>query len=329
MDEHTDEPGPVGELSRRRFLALAGGVGATAGVGALLGPSLLEAVLGAVPAGAATAPGRSSSRTLVIVALYGGNDGLNTVVPYQDPAYAAPRGILAIDPSTVLPLGDGFGLHPSLGQTQKLWQSGQLAIVHGVGFADPNYSHFESMDIWQAGSTDASKTSGWIGRWLDATHASPLQAVGIGPTLAPALAGHMVQGAAIPPGPMILPGNGGEQRAYQGMAATSRAEAPLAQEAARSGTDLLTVDRVLGPVLRQTAASNPLRLPSAAPTGLAGGHESALAIANGGGGPSSQNVLATQLSIVANLILADAPGDASSSAGPTPTPPSSRPSRPC
>ena len=104
--------------------------------------------------------GSPNGSRLVLVTLYGGNDGLNTVIPYRDPAYAAARGPLAVDPSSVLPLADGFGLHPAMPGFKKLWDAKELAIVHGVGFADPNYSHFESMDIWQSGVTGLARVHG-------------------------------------------------------------------------------------------------------------------------------------------------------------------------
>jgi uncharacterized protein (DUF1501 family) len=317
MDQNPEDRDDERAVSRRRFLALATGAGLALGAGAALGPSLVDALVNTDGVAAATAAGRTagrtasrtSARTLVLVALYGGNDGLNTVVPYEDPNYAAARGVMALDPSSVLVLGDGYGLHPALTQMKAVWEAGNLAIVHGVGFGDPNYSHFESMDIWQAGSTDAATTTGWIGRWLDATRAGPLQAVGIGPTLAPALAGARVQGAALLPGPIQLPGTALEHRAYAAMAKTGSHEAALTAEAAQSGSDLLLVDRRLGPILDRTAAADPLHLPDVAAGSRPSASAGALAIANGGGGLSSGNVLATQLSVVANLILAGAPAD--------------------
>ena len=245
-------------------------------------------------------------RTLVLVTLYGGNDGLNTVVPYKDPAYAAARGILAVDPSTVLELGEGFGLHPSMPRLHELWQKHQLAIVQGVGFADPNYSHFESMDIWQTGLPKDPSGPGWLGRWMDKTHASPLEAVAIGPTVPTLLVGDQVQAAAIAAGPIRLPGSPADIARYRSLAAVSADEPALLAAAARANGNLLTVDKVLGPTLDATATSDPLHVKgSQAPS--ATGAANALAIANGGGGLASANVLATQLSIVANLLLADVP----------------------
>ncbi len=300
-------PVPAGpthiRLDRRMFLALAGGAGAVGMLGAALGPRAWEVVFGGASdrAGALSA---GTAKRLVLVTLYGGNDGLNTVVPYQDPAYAASRGALAVDPSTVLPIGEGFGLHPALTGLRKLWDAKKLAIVQGVGFPDPNYSHFESMDIWQSGSTTSSTTTGWIGRWLDRNGSSPLRAVGIGPTTPVVLQGERVQGASLPSGPIQLPGSTQEQSLFAQLAGTTKSEAGLVMEVARSNADLITVEQRLGPILARSATSDPLHL---SPATAASGPPAALAIANGGGGVSSAGVLATQLSMVANLILAGSP----------------------
>jgi len=301
-----DDVEPQATLSRRRFLSLAAAGVAAGGAASMLGPVLWDQL---ARAGAAMGPpgalGSTSDRTLVLVTLYGGNDGLNTVVPYQDPSYLAARRILAVDPSTVLDLGDGFGLHPAMPQFHKLWTDKHLAIVQGVGFANPNYSHFESMDIWQTAQPQDPSGTGWLGRWMDKTGADPLRAVSIGPTVPTLLTGAKVQAAAIAPGPIKLPGSAADVALYRSLATTSDREPPLLVEAAHSNADLLEVNAVLGPVLDKSRA-NPLHLTGAeAPS--TNGSAAALAIANGGGGPSAANVLSTQLSVVANLLLADVP----------------------
>ena len=297
-------------MHRRAFLGLAGGAGALGVLGAMFGPRAWDTLFGGGPSAGSSAGGTlgaAGGDTLVLVTLYGGNDGLNTVIPYEDPAYAPARGPLAVDASSVLPLADGFGLHSKMPGFKKLWDSRELAIVHGVGFADPNYSHFESMDIWQAGSTDAATSTGWLGRWLDGTRSSPLRAIALGPTLPTALSGARVQGAAIPVGPLVLPGTASEQGLYAAAANADRADAPLAAEVAASDRVLLELRQRLGPVLDRTASANPLHL--ADESELAEGAAPNLAIANGGGGQASGNVLAVQLSVVANLILSGASAD--------------------
>jgi len=294
-------------LSRRHFLSLAAAGVAAGGAAGMLGPVLWDQLS---RAGAATRSsgslGSTTGRTLVLVTLYGGNDGLNTVVPYKDPSYASARGILAVDPSTVLDLGDGFGLHPAMPRFHKLWADRHLAIVQGVGFANPNYSHFESMDIWQTAQPQDPSGTGWLGRWMDKTGADPLRAVAIGPTVPTLLAGDKVQAAAIAPGPIQLPGSAAAVALYRSLATTSRGEPALLAEAAHSNSDLLEVNTVLGAVLNKTAHANPLHLTGAQAPDTSGS-AGALAIANGGGGTSAANVLTTQLSVVANLLLADVP----------------------
>jgi len=291
-------------LSRRHFLALAGGLGAAGVLGATLGPKAWEEVFGG-DRSAMAGIDNSGGRRLVLVTLYGGNDGLNTVVPYEDPSYESARGPLALDPSTVLPLGEGFGLNPSMTGFKELWDQKRLAIVQGVGFADPNYSHFESMDIWQSADPSGSISTGWIGRWLDGTAGSPLRAIGIGPTAPVALTGERVQGVTLPAGPLVLPGDPTEQALYSALAGTTRNEALLLSQVAQSDANLLLAEKTLGPILDRAASSNPLRLASnpGSSTSAASAQQS-LAIANGGGGVAGPGVLATQLSIVANLILA-------------------------
>jgi uncharacterized protein (DUF1501 family) len=307
MNEAGSDDDERRSLSRRRFLSLAAGGVAVGGAATMLGPVLWDQLSRAAAAsGSPGTIGSTSGRTLVLVTLYGGNDGLNTVIPYKDPSYAPARGILAVDPTTVLDLGDGIGLHPAMPRFHKLWAAKHLAIVQGVGFANPNYSHFASMDIWQTAQPQDPSGTGWLGRWMDKTGADPLRAVAIGPTVPTLLSGAKVQAAAIAPGPIQLPGSAADVALYRTLATTSRGEAALLAQAAHSNADLLDVNKVLGPVLAKTAHANPLHLTGAEAPDTSGS-AGALAIANGGGGLSAANVLSTQLSVVANLLLADVP----------------------
>jgi uncharacterized protein (DUF1501 family) len=108
-------------------------------------------------------------RVLVVVQLDGGNDALNTIVPYADPQYAKLRPRLKIERRNLVKVSDAVGLHPSLRPLDKLLQAGQLAVVPGVGYPNPNRSHFESMAIWHTACLDpeARKGHGWVGRALD------------------------------------------------------------------------------------------------------------------------------------------------------------------
>ena len=117
---------------------------------------------------AAAAPGldqRGAKDTiLVVVQLTGGNDGLNTVIPFADAAYQKARPTLKVPAASVHKLEQGLGLAPTMTGFSKLWEASQLAIVQGVGYAQPNRSHFESMDIWHKATPTATEKFGWLGR---------------------------------------------------------------------------------------------------------------------------------------------------------------------
>ena len=114
-----------------------------------------------------------SDRILVVVELSGGNDGLNTVVPYADDAYYRHRPTLGLRPDAVRKLDDHFGLNPGALGFERLWQSGDLAIVHGCGYAQPSFSHFTSMAYWHTGAPHSGSEFGWMGRLADAMVPEP------------------------------------------------------------------------------------------------------------------------------------------------------------
>jgi len=137
----------------------------------VLGAGLTLAVLPELTLAYSAAPARYG-RLLVLVELKGGNDGLNTVIPYASPDYARLRPSLAIARDQVLTLSERAGFHPSLAALMPLWQDGELALVEGVGYPEPNLSHFRSIEIWDTAS--ASKQvlqSGWLSRQF---HRAPL-----------------------------------------------------------------------------------------------------------------------------------------------------------
>jgi uncharacterized protein (DUF1501 family) len=101
---------------------------------------------------------------LVVVELTGGNDGLNTVIPYGDDLYHKARPTLRYEKNDIIKVNDLVGLHPSLSGLTRLKDAGHLAIVQGVGYPNPNRSHFESMDIWQTGDPLGKQRSGWLSR---------------------------------------------------------------------------------------------------------------------------------------------------------------------
>jgi len=108
-----------------------------------------------------------SSKILVVVQMAGGNDGLNTVVPYGDGAYYQARPSIGIKEDKVLRLNNQIGLNPSMKGLADLYARGKAAIVLGVGYPNPNRSHFRSIEIWQTGNPDQIIDTGWLGRYLD------------------------------------------------------------------------------------------------------------------------------------------------------------------
>ncbi len=180
------------ELNRRKFLLASAGLGAAgllSGTVAVSWPELMRA--------AQDRPLPGGGGILVIVTLYGGNDGINTVIPYADNAYHDARPELAYDPGDVLHLDDQLGLNPALKGLAQLWNDRKLAIVRGVSYPKPDHSHFRSMDIWQTASPAEPVATGWIGRWLDATGDDPLRAVNVGSVLPPLAVGEKFTAAAL------------------------------------------------------------------------------------------------------------------------------------
>ena len=171
-DSTVPDASAPGSPARRRFVrALAAGGIALPALPALgaPGPSSRQ------PVGpAADAPSREASRDaaegaagrarhLVLVELQGGNDGLNTLVPYADPVYRTLRPTLAHPRDAVLPLDERVGLHPALAPLMPLWGRGELAVVEGVGYPEPNRSHFRSIEIWETASgADEVREDGWL-----------------------------------------------------------------------------------------------------------------------------------------------------------------------
>jgi uncharacterized protein (DUF1501 family) len=137
---------------------------------------------------AATADGIHNDRVLVVLQLAGGNDGLNTVVPYADPAYMRLRPSIGITPDKVLPLNSSVGLNPALKNLKTMYDAGHVAVVQGVGYDKPTYSHFEGMYVWQHADPARRQTDGWLGKLLAAqldTQGHPLTGCALGETTAP------------------------------------------------------------------------------------------------------------------------------------------------
>jgi uncharacterized protein (DUF1501 family) len=156
-------------MKRRNFLQQS----AFATAGTMLIPSFLKA-FETQAKGLFGAPGSLSGisptgKILVVVQLSGGNDGLNTVVPYRNEIYYRERPGIAIKPDKVLTLNDEVGLNPALAPLRALYDDGLLTVINNVGYPNPDRSHFRSMDIWQtAANSDQYLQTGWVGRYLDA-----------------------------------------------------------------------------------------------------------------------------------------------------------------
>ena len=142
--------------------------------------------------------GSRAGKVLVVIQLSGGNDGLNTIIPYRNDLYHKYRPRLRYKADEVIRLSDEQGLHPSLAPLQALYDQGRMAILNGVGYPEPVRSHFRSMDIWHtaSGSRDY-RTSGWLGRYLDVqAEAPPYHALEMDDTLSLALKGDTRDGFA-------------------------------------------------------------------------------------------------------------------------------------
>jgi uncharacterized protein (DUF1501 family) len=158
--------------SRRDFLC-AGmyAVGVSAGLPALFRDLSLVQTAKALDG----VPEKHPNRILIVLELSGGNDGLNTVVPYADDAYYKARPTIAIKKGEVLKLDDSLGLHPACPGMQSLFKDGKLAIVPGCGYPNPNLSHFTAMEWWHTAMPHGSNKYGWLGRFADAYQPTPTQ----------------------------------------------------------------------------------------------------------------------------------------------------------
>ena len=224
---------------------------------------------------------------LVIVTLNGGNDGLNTVVPYLDPLYKSLRPQLAYKPEQVLPIGDGLALNGSMTGFKTFWDSKQLAIVRGVGYPNPDRSHFSSMAIWQSASRTPIKT-GWVGRWLETQPENPFLAISLGSTMPPLFQGEKRSGTVLPLSGLRTP-SGMLAKDYANTSKKTKLDGQLSATAARSMRDLFTVADIVSPILK-----NPAPPAADLPTVIGG---------NAGG----ESNLGAQLDVAAKLIAAGVP----------------------
>jgi uncharacterized protein (DUF1501 family) len=238
----------MNRLSRRRFLFASGVTAAGA-----LAAGATQVHWTELFAAAQTNPLHPDQGVLVVVTLYGGNDGLNTVVPAGDPAYQKARPDLAYQPHEVLDLGDGLGLNPGMTGFKTLWDDKRLAVVRGVGYPVPDHSHFRSMAIWQTASPATSVPTGWLGRWLDTTGDNPLLAVSVEPVLPPLLAGQHGAAVSLPVSGLTMPA-GQLGSAFLALGGAQAGDSVATARAARSIVDLQDAVRVLGGAVHDSAA---------------------------------------------------------------------------
>lgn len=178
--------------SRRAFIKKS----AFATVGGMMIPNFLKAFeiqqLG---------QSQTTDKILVIIQLSGGNDGLNTVVPYRNDIYYKSRPSIAIPSDKVLKLNDEVGFNPALESLRGLYDNAQMSIINNVGYPNPDRSHFRSMDIWQTASESTEYlNTGWIGRYLDANCSGscvPYQALEIDDTLSLSMKGEKVKALSV------------------------------------------------------------------------------------------------------------------------------------
>lgn len=270
-------------LTRRRFLIASGVTGGAALLAGSAGVTWSE-----LAHRAAQDPLPPSSNILVLLTMYGGNDGINTLIPYTDPAYHDARPELAYAPADVLHLDDTLGLNPAMKGMAALWQRKNLAVVRGVGYPTPDHSHFRSMDIWQTASPSEPTNTGWLGRWLDTTGDDPVRAVNIGAVLPPLAVGKNATAAALPLG-KSTPLAGDLATALQGLGVADSGDSPANTMVRSSFRSERTVAATLGQAL-DPAAGTP-------------DHNQVVAAGSGGG----QQGLTQQLDLVTRCIKAGVP----------------------
>lgn len=267
-------------ISRRKFLQLTG----AAAIGATAPMLSMEEIAVA----AQSRPLPLGTPILIMVTLYGGNDGLNTVIPYSDPIYYSSRPDISYAPEKVLKLDDQLGLNPAMTGIKSMWDQKKVAIVRGVGYPRPDHSHFTSMAIWQSGAPVTRESSGWLGRWVESQEVDPMLAISLGSVLPPLLAGQKRSGSVLPLGGLVIPtGNFGKD--CQKLAQVTSTDNKLMAAAATSMRDLFTVSSKVTPILK-------------APAPVADD----LPTANGGNAGGDSN-LSQQLDVVAKLIAAGSP----------------------
>jgi uncharacterized protein (DUF1501 family) len=268
-------------LSRRKFLKLTTGAAAVGVASNFLS-------LDQIAQAAITRPLPAETPILVVVTLYGGNDGLNTVIPYKNPIYFSSRPDVSYKAETMLPLDAELALNPSMVGIKGLWDQKKVAIIRGVGYPRPDHSHFSSMAKWQTASPERQINSGWLGRWLDSQPEDPMLAISLGSVLPPMLAGTKISGSALPLGGLVIPKGALATQCIQ-LSKVSRIDSKLMAAAATSMRNLFNLSTTVQPILKM-----PAPVATDLPT------------VNGGSAGGDSN-LSQQLDVVAKLISAGSP----------------------
>ena len=199
-------------MDRREFLKTAGLVPLALLVPGIPGLEVIPRLFADPPEGA----GPHWDRILVLVELAGGNDGLNTVVPFSDDRYYSLRPTLGVKKNNVIPLSERLGFNSMLEPLTASWKDKDLALVLGVGYQKPNRSHFRSIEIWETGSdSNQYLQQGWLARLLETSH-PPADLAAEGVVLGPGDAG---------------PLGGGKARDPAGTASSSSSNSPAATTA--------------------------------------------------------------------------------------------------
>jgi uncharacterized protein (DUF1501 family) len=268
-------------ITRRKFLKLTAGSVAVGAAAPLLNiADIAEAAI--------SRPLPSGTPILVMVTLYGGNDGLNTVIPFKDPIYYSSRPDISYKEELVLPLDAELAFNPAMKSMKVLWDQKKVAIIRGVGYPNPDRSHFSSMAKWQTASPEKHINTGWLGRWIDTQPSDSMLTISLGSVLPPLFAGGRLSGSVLPLGGLVIP-QGSLGRQCQQLAKPSRTDSNLMAAAATSMRNLFSVSTEVQPILKAPA-------PVAAD----------LPVVNGGNAGGDSN-LSQQLDIVAKLIAAGAP----------------------
>jgi len=268
-------------ISRRKFLTLTSG----AAIGAMVPLLSLQDIAQA----AIDRPLPANTPILVAVTLYGGNDGLNTLIPYTDSLYFSSRPDISYPAEKLLQLDSSLALNPAMTGIKTLWDEKKVAIIRGVGYPKPDRSHFSSMAKWQTGNPLTHISTGWLGRWIDTQPTDPMIAISLGSVLPPLLAGAKKSGSALPLGGLVIP-TGQLAADCAKLSTASSSDSKLMALAANTMKNLFNISDSISPILKKNVPGSAVELPTI----------------NGGNAGGDTN-LSQQLDIVAKLIDAGAP----------------------